>query len=167
MKKLISFFRSIILFFTMICFAHCGGSGGSSSSRVLVFTPTVGIDCDVDDYPSCQFSSVTSNCTGELDKIHGYGTLTQLTCDNIETDYVAQSSGQLLCDSFGCSGTLTRWFNESGEEVDVVPGGVTRVCVSIDINCNGERDSGDLIFETEVNIHDNSPTIDANVWTAQ
>jgi len=161
--KKTNLFKIIIFITAVFCLVQCKKGGGGS--QTMVFSPVVNVECDAGDYPVCQSSSVTTLCS-PINNFHSYGTITRQFCNQIDVNYIAQSSQELLCNSFGCYGTLSFWKNEQGVDVDQILGGVSRICVFIDTNCNGKRDTGDLIFYTEVDIHDNTPTVDAVQWTA-
>ncbi len=157
----------------LVLFTNCSGGGGSANNGsgggndafADVFTPSVYIECDKDVNPTCQYSSETANCNGALSEIHAYGVITRNSCDNTSSDFLAKSEDALLCSSFACTGGLGRWKDSNGLEIDRMPGGSANVCVYIDITCDGIRNTNDMLFQTNVNIHDDLAEIEALTWT--
>ncbi len=165
-KLIVSLFCLGMVLLSTGCNSGSSGSDGSQESSALSFTPQVFIECDIDANPECGYTSQVQNCTGSLNQIHAVAVLTRNSCDNIESGYLAKGEEELLCSSFGCYGDVGRFKDENGDEIDIMPGGNANICVSIDINCDGIRNSGDLVFQTSLNIFDDLAPVEALSWTS-
>lgn len=164
-KLIVSLFGLSLVLIGTGCNSSTSGSAGSQGASALSFTPQVFIECDKDINPECQYTSQVQNCNGSLSQVHAVAVLTRNSCDNIDSGYLAKGEEELLCSSFGCYGDVGRFKDENGDEIDIMPGGTANVCVSIDITCDGQRGSGDLVFRTSVNIFDDLAPIEALNWT--
>ena len=110
---------------------------------------------------SCDIAQCNGSVTGQ-----GFVMLMKSNCpDPGENSFEPSASGNtaLVCNSFGCTGTVSSWIDPDGNPITEISSGGYQVCAYVDSDGDTAEESGEPEHESRLTIS-SSATVTLSDW---